>query len=124
MKQVDGIKVCSRCRESLPVTEFNKCSKESDGLNCTCRSCVNARRKEYLKRPSNRVRRYVKTEPIMHGTKTCSSCRKELPVLYFTVHRTAKDGLYSSCRECNRASKAKKSNRLSREHTLILRGDV
>lgn len=40
------------------------------------------------------------TDPKMTGTKTCSKCEKDLPVICFSVNRSHKDGLHNACREC------------------------
>lgn len=34
------------------------------------------------------------------GFKTCATCRSDLPVAEFNGHKSSKDGLRSSCREC------------------------
>lgn len=44
------------------------------------------------------------TEPRMTGTKTCSKCKKDLPVICFTVDRKNLDGLSTHCRDCRRNS--------------------
>lgn len=40
-------------------------------------------------------------EPRLTGTKVCTKCGRELPVICFAVHSHNKDGLQSQCRECN-----------------------
>jgi DNA-directed RNA polymerase subunit RPC12/RpoP len=36
------------------------------------------------------------------NSKVCSKCGKELPLIYFAIDRSIKDGLSSDCRECRR----------------------
>ena len=45
-------KVCVRCKESKPLTEFSKDRRNKDGLNKYCRACkkfYNDAQKEYRK---------------------------------------------------------------------------
>ena len=44
---VDGLKQCTKCGETKPVSEFNKHNKNSDGLRCQCRVCISSNRKKY-----------------------------------------------------------------------------
>jgi hypothetical protein len=49
-------KVCSACKESLPVTRFHRDKSRKDGLNSQCKSCKSVMTKEHndLKRIMNR----------------------------------------------------------------------
>lgn len=38
------------------------------------------------------------------GTKICSKCGKELPITDFYTKKTGKDGYYSQCETCHRAT--------------------
>lgn len=40
-------KLCTKCKEVKAVTEFNKLSKNKDGLNTQCRDCKNAKRNQW-----------------------------------------------------------------------------
>jgi hypothetical protein len=44
---VDGLKECSRCRKTKPVSEFSKNKTTSDGLRGLCRVCDSARARKY-----------------------------------------------------------------------------
>lgn len=39
-------------------------------------------------------------EPQLTGTKVCTKCNKELPVICFAVEARHSDGLQSQCRDC------------------------
>jgi|WetSurMetagenome_2_1015567.scaffolds.fasta_scaffold78746_3 hypothetical protein len=41
------------------------------------------------------------------GSKVCSKCGRTLDCSLFTVNKTSKDGLRSSCKECQRETQAK-----------------
>ncbi len=40
-------------------------------------------------------------EPTMTGTKVCTKCERDLPVIQFAVNKKSKDGLHNECRECS-----------------------
>lgn len=44
-------------------------------------------------------------EPRMTGEKECKDCKRILPVIAFAVNSHNKDGLYNTCRECQREEK-------------------
>jgi hypothetical protein len=41
------MKTCSKCKQNLPLTEFNKKSNRKDGLQPFCRECNRARSRQY-----------------------------------------------------------------------------
>lgn len=54
-------------------------------------------------------------EPRLTGTKVCTKCERELPVICFAVLKSAKDGLHGECRDC--ASKVVKERNKKLRHT-------
>jgi len=44
---VNGLKECTKCGETKPVSEYNKRKKNSDGLCYQCRACISSSRKKY-----------------------------------------------------------------------------
>lgn len=52
MKAIGNIKTCVTCRQILPLSEFNRDSRTSDGLDCRCRKCSKERSRKY--RAANR----------------------------------------------------------------------
>lgn len=52
MKAIGNIKTCITCRQMLPLSEFNRDSRTSDGLDCRCRKCSKERNRKY--RAANR----------------------------------------------------------------------
>ena len=47
-------KVCKHCHRELPVSEFYKCSANSDGLQHYCKECKSQISKEYYPRVKQR----------------------------------------------------------------------
>jgi hypothetical protein len=43
----DGHKICSTCREDLPLSAFNRNRRTKDGLANQCSSCLNVSRRKY-----------------------------------------------------------------------------
>jgi len=35
----EGMKICSVCKEIMPLTDFHRSSNNNDGLNCSCKCC-------------------------------------------------------------------------------------
>ena len=52
----DGTKRYSKCGETKRVSEFGRHRGRSDGLNCYCKECLNARQREYSQRPNVKAR--------------------------------------------------------------------
>lgn len=40
-------KICTKCKEVLPLTEFNKYSRSNDGLFYRCKNCEKARKRQH-----------------------------------------------------------------------------
>lgn len=45
------MKICSRCKQSLPLSAFGKCSSKKDGLMSYCRACMLDYNRERMKNP-------------------------------------------------------------------------
>src|SRR5437667_869460 len=59
------LKICPRCEESLPLSEFGICRARKDGLNLYCKRCI--RQKIALSRAA--LREY-KNARVKHGTSS------------------------------------------------------
>lgn len=53
-------KLCSKCKEVKPITEFWKRKKSPDGLNYQCKICVKEAVKAFEEKHPNRRKRYEK----------------------------------------------------------------
>jgi len=84
-------KLCPRCEEVKPVTEFSKHIRRKDGLNQTCKSCV----RRYV------ASRNFKPNPNLKE-KLCSICKQVKPVNRFSRSKVKTDGLNSSCYDCRK----------------------
>lgn len=51
-------KVCARCKEAKPISEFHKNSRNSDGLHSYCKDCNKAKAIAHIK--AEKDRKYMK----------------------------------------------------------------
>jgi hypothetical protein len=56
-----GVKICSKCRRELPISEYHKCKKESDGLDCYCKNC--SKEKYLIKKKLGKIKKYSYDTP-------------------------------------------------------------
>ena len=75
-------KVCRKCNQIKPLTEYSKNKSTLDGLESYCKSCQSIKSKHY--RDKNRQ---INTNKIYteNDVKTCSKCRQQK--LYTEFHK-------------------------------------
>jgi hypothetical protein len=56
-------KLCSKCRQYLPLSEFSKLSRANDGLQYTCKKC---QREDYFARKANKITPPKLETPLAH----------------------------------------------------------
>ena len=101
------MKMCSDCREMLPLTSFYKQGGSPDGMGYRCKPCKKA----------HQVRQYK--PPQQTGQKTCRTCGVAKEVDAFHVAPTYPDGRKPDCRPCHAA--ADRTVRENRPADLLLR---
>lgn len=79
-------KVCRKCGQEKPVSEFIPDGRYRCGYQTYCRKCTN----EYQK-----MRRLGKSEK-----KVCRMCGRELPISAFPKDKGYKSGRSNQCRDC------------------------
>ena len=87
-KVIDGNKLCSKCNQILPVSNFKENLKIKSGLHSQCNSCANT----YIKK--------LPSSDIVDGHKMCLKCNELLPVDKFRGNLKVKSGLHSYCIDC------------------------
>jgi 5-methylcytosine-specific restriction endonuclease McrA len=90
--------MCSRCRQVLPVTSFNKWKRSKDGLSYYCRDCVRTLDRRYSRANSGNTVDYVPATE-----KTCRQCNSTLPADSFHRSKYVPDGLAIYCKKCKSA---------------------
>jgi hypothetical protein len=99
-----GNKNCRNCKIEKPKTEFNRSSGYPDGVSTICRDCEEERRE---------IRMAREIPVILDGAiKRCTSCNTDKEVTEFNKQKGGKDGIRSSCRDCER------SNQLERDYGI------
>ena len=86
-------KTCTKCKESLPLSSFNRVSKTNFKLRSMCRACA------LLKStapPRRVVVDYVKE------LKKCCTCKMMQPFSNFHLNKDHVTGMAASCKECTR----------------------
>lgn len=95
-------KKCSKCKETLPSTEFHRNNTTKSGLQNRCHRCDNAeritRRTQYKKQneslPLTELRQRT-------PEKKCSRCEETLTSIEFYRDNNAKSGLKDVCLDCS-----------------------
>jgi hypothetical protein len=87
-------KICSKCQNNKPISEFTVCSRNKDGLYHQCKTCKNSAR-DYENINRNRLRYDVSVTE-----KQCRICQQVKPSGEFSKHALNKDGLKSECKAC------------------------
>ncbi|WP_405893062.1 endonuclease VII domain-containing protein [Streptomyces sp. NBC_00104] len=109
----EGVKRCSRCKESRPRAAFAGNKSARDGLQAYCRECGAEYHQSRQLAKGKNVRPRVQTP---EGHKFCHSCGKIKPHGEWHRNATASDGLSTSCRAC-RANKGR-AGHLKRQYGM------
>lgn len=101
-----SMKICSRCKESLPLTDFNKAKSRKDGYNTFCRKCNSDylkehynKNKQYYVDKANRQKRKVRKAIYDYlKSQSCDCGEDRVECLQFHhVDSTTKEFTLSSC---------------------------
>lgn len=118
-------KTCSKCKEPKLLSEFDKRKESKDGFRNECKICRRISQKKwcdanpekikkYLKKfnninPDYDKKRYLQANPkkIIEivdysnlTNKTCSKCKEEKEIYFFSKSKNNKDGLNYECKKC------------------------
>jgi len=75
------MKTCSKCKQSKPVSEFNKNAKRRDGLQTQCRICTKEYYSEYYKGEKEQARLRKHNTKVREEIKTYIRKAKSAPCL-------------------------------------------
>ena len=112
-------KVCIKCNQIKPLTEYTKNKSTSDGLESYCKSCKSIINKQY--RENNRQ---INANKIYNenDVKQCSKCKQQKSYTEFNKCISTKSGLVSYCKDCYHYDLGGKINR--ELHKAIVRNIV
>lgn len=103
-----AVKLCPSCKTEKRAAEFHVNRALKSGLQTYCIDCSRQMHRESIERNADAVaaRRAARLARTLDtsGTKTCTKCHVEKPVLSFYLNRGTKDGRATYCDECQRAS--------------------
>jgi hypothetical protein len=89
-----SLKTCHACKRTLPAEAFHRSNKTKDGLRSTCKAC----RKEHQSEVQARYQQMREHHPTTE--KTCTFCKRSLPIASFYSDKNVKDGYAIYCKEC------------------------
>lgn len=102
-KAPEGMKICTSCGLTLPISAFGSNRAKADGHQPMCKECKKKEQQAYrdMKRA---LRPKVEKDP---NIKHCPKCGRDLPRSAFSAKLKAKDGLQSWCKDCSYPKKVK-----------------
>lgn len=116
-----GIKVCSCCRQELPISEFYKKKSQPDGLNCYCKKCADLKKNERL----SVIKNIPLEERVIKEFKVCSCCGRELSIDNFGKSKIHVDGRSGYCKECaNKSAAESRDKNRERNRELSYEGKI
>jgi hypothetical protein len=120
----EGMKICSRCKEVKPLTEFHKDCYAPDGHKSACKVCHSKIVSEKQKTRRDARRQELIAQQDTEGTKICKRCGRELPKNHFNRHTRCADGLQPNCKDCqSELLKAAQAKRLSSRYGIGTKKD-
>lgn len=125
IRNEQGQKQCSKCKQWKNESEFGKKTNSADGLSNICKSCqhnYDMARSEQRKEKHRQIReqeieRNKKYDSEGHLLKQCSKCKqyKVLNEDNFRKNKRNTDGYEGVCRQCNHEYNMQREARLSPE---------
>lgn len=106
---LEETRVCTKCKQEKPLSEFSKHRSTKDGLRYMCKDCANKAFREYCKQKialakfNNSVNNNIKPiNPNLYEAKTrfCPKCNQFKNLTEFNKNKSCKDGLQGYCRDC------------------------
>jgi hypothetical protein len=88
-------KTCIICNISKPLDKFYPNKRYKDGYSGSCIVCEEKRAQKYIKQ-------WVKEGNVLPKEKRCCRCKRVLSSDHFVFNKRKRDGLSSSCRDCEK----------------------
>ena len=96
IRNEQGQKQCSKCKQWKEESEFAKVKQNSDGLCGVCKLCVNLRNLERYKK----IKYNLEFKEQREGQKQCTNCKQWKPIEEYGLNIRAKDGHNCRCKQC------------------------
>jgi len=124
-------KTCSKCKSTLPVSQFGARKDRKDGLRSHCKMCRSKEAKRYHEDNKDTRNEYTKKrylilmnapeKTISVKMKKCSACNKTKSSSEFGKKKTSSDGLRSLCKKCRSEKELIYRNKFPRKVAEIKR---
>lgn len=106
-KALPSEKQCRQCHRILPINNFRKNRKRKEGFDHLCNACYKKNMSAYITRwDKERKQKESGISLFESFEKTCTSCKRTLPLSMFYTKKCSKGGYTSACKDCIK----KKSN--------------
>jgi hypothetical protein len=87
------MKICQKCSQDKPLTQYNKNKSKKDRLDIYCKECVIENSKKYRSEK-------IILLPQDPNNKICVKCSEEKSKTEFTIMTKQSDGLNTYCKSC------------------------
>lgn len=98
------MKVCNKCKEEKPGTEFYGHNSTRDGLSSSCKKCVKERSRKWREKNPKppKPRKEVQTgfRILPEGMRKCGKCREIKKKDKFYVDSSRASGVSNRCKKC------------------------
>lgn len=101
-----GTKICRRCGEDKPLSDFHKCKKRKDGVQTECKECMKLRHAEYY---SKHIEQYKESHERYRETHYLEMIRKSREYYHKNKERVTEKNreYYQSHKEQYNTNRAK-----------------
>lgn len=110
------MKICTKCKEEKPVSEFRNYPSYQSGA---CKQCEREYHTDYLRRTREEVTLYKRESLLLEGLGYCGRCELTLPLDHFNKTSRTTIGYHGTCKDCKallqRASRVKRFYGISYE---------
>ena len=98
------MKVCTKCGEDKPLSEYHKHKRSKDGHQSACKVCDKAASRARYEVLSKAPEHTCETSGCDQLSKVCTGCGEDKPLTDFCKDKSKKDGHRNGCKVCRKAA--------------------
>jgi len=121
-------KICSKCKQELPLSAFGADRRSKRGVASACLSCCYDALVAYRSSPRYRdrfnrwkIEEAHRCDQVARGVKTCTKCHLELPLSSFRYKKGCRYSKSPECKKCESIRDAAKDKNVVRVSRKLLR---